>query len=62
MSELLLISDYVDTEQAEELRDRLDEDPDRYELVPKASFYEGYRDMEGFIATVEDEHLGSCSR
>ena len=56
--ELLLISDYVDTEEAEGLRDRLDEDPDRYELVPKVISYEGYRDMEDFIATVEDKHLG----
>ena len=55
--EILLISDYMDDEESEKLRDNIDEDPDCYERIPKAESREGYEDMENFIATVEDEHL-----
>jgi hypothetical protein len=55
--EILLISDYMDDEEAEKLRDEIDEEPERYERIPRAESYEGYNDMEDFIATVEDEHL-----
>jgi hypothetical protein len=58
--EILMISDYMDTEdteETEELREQLEEDPDRYEPLPKADSREGYRDMEDFIATMEDERL-----
>ena len=55
--EILFISDYMDDEEIDRLRDQLDEEPDRYERIPKVESYEGYRDMEDFIATVEDEHL-----
>lgn len=55
--EILLISEYMDDEEIEKLRDKIDENPDRYERVPKAEPYEGYQDMEDFIATVEDKHL-----
>jgi hypothetical protein len=55
--EFLLISDYMDDGEAERLRDKIDEEPDRYERIPKAEPHEGYEDMEDFIATVEDEHL-----
>ncbi len=54
---LLLISDYMDSEEVEELSRRLEEEPERYELLPKASSHEGYREMEEFIATVQDERL-----
>ncbi len=55
--ELLFVSDYIDTEEAEKLKRKIDDDPDRYEPLPKADSYEGYQDIEDFIATVEDEHL-----
>jgi hypothetical protein len=55
--ELLFVSDYVDMEEAEKLKKHIDDDPDRYESLPKADSYQGYQDMEDFIATVEDEHL-----
>ena len=55
--EILLISDYMDDEETEKLRDKIDEESDRYELIPKAESHEGYEDMQDFIATVEDEHL-----
>jgi len=55
--EILLISDYMDDEESKKLRDNIDEEPDRYERIPKAESHEGYEAMEDFIATVEDEHL-----
>jgi hypothetical protein len=55
--EILLISDYMDDEESDNLSDRIDEDTERYEQIPKAESYEGYRDMEDFIATVKDDHL-----
>ncbi len=55
--ELLFISDYMDEEEAERLREQVDNYPDRYEPLPKADSHEGYQDMEDFIATVEDERL-----
>jgi hypothetical protein len=55
--EILLISDYMNDEETERLRDNIDENPDRYEPIPKAEPREGYEDIEDFIATVKDEHL-----
>lgn len=55
--EILLISDYMDDEETENLSARIEEDYRRYELIPKVESYEGYDDMEDFIATVKDEHL-----
>ena len=55
--EILFISEYMDDEETEKLRGKIDEDPERYEPIPKADPHEGYEDMEEFIATVEDERL-----
>jgi len=55
--EILLISEYMDDEEIEKLRDKIDENRDLYERVPKAEPHEGYQDMEDFIATVEDKHV-----
>lgn len=55
--EILFLSEYGDDKETEKLRDRIDDKPERYERIPKVESYEGYRDMEDFIATVEDEHL-----
>lgn len=55
--EILFISDYLDDTEAEKLRDDVDENPKRYKPIAKAQSYEGYHDMEDFIATAEDEHL-----
>jgi len=55
--EILFLSEYVDDEESGTRRDRIDDEPDRYEKVPKAEPHEGYGDMQDFIATVEDEHL-----
>ena len=54
---LLLISDYMDDDESKKLKDKIDENFDRYEPLPKAESYEGYEDMEDFIGTVSDEHL-----
>jgi len=55
--EIVFISDYADEEEMGKLRDEIDENPDRYEAIPRTESYEGYDDMADFIATVEDEHL-----
>ena len=55
--EIVFISDYIEDAHLEELKDKIDENPARYEPIPKAESYEGYDDMVDFIATVEDEHL-----
>ncbi len=54
--EILFTSDYMDEMEAEKLSD-VDEDPERYEPIPKTESYEGYQGMGDFIATVEDAHL-----
>ena len=54
--EILSIADCTDDE-TEELKEDIDENPDRYEVVPRTEAYEGYRDIEDFIATVQDERL-----
>ena len=55
--EILLFSEYDDYEETKELREKIDDTPDRYEPIPKAESYEGYEDMRSFIDTVENEHL-----
>ena len=55
--QILFLSEYRDDEETEKLKDRIDDEPDRYERIPKAESHEGYEDMQDFIATVEDEHL-----
>jgi len=55
--EILFLSDYMDNEERGRLRGRIDDDPDRYERIPKAESHEGYEDMVDFIATVKDERL-----
>jgi len=55
--EILFTSDYMDNKESDKLRDNIDEEPKRYEQIPKAEPREGYEDMEAFVATVKDEHL-----
>ena len=55
--EILFLSEYMDDEETRKLKDRIEEEFDRYELIPRAESHEGYRDMQTFIATVEDKHL-----
>jgi len=55
--DILYISKDTDDEETEKLKDRIEEEFDRYERIPKAESHEGYQDMGAFIATVEDEHL-----
>ncbi len=55
--EILFLSEYTEDEETEKLKDKIDEESDRYERIPKAESQEGYGDMQDFIATVEDEHL-----
>lgn len=55
--EILFVSEGMDDEETGKLKNQIEEELGRYELIPKAESYEGYRDMQAFIATVEDDHL-----
>lgn len=55
--EILFISEYMDDEEAGKLKDQIEEEFERYKPIPKSESHEGYRDMQDFITTVEDEHL-----
>jgi len=55
--EILFLSEYLDDEEAEKLKEKIDNDPDSYEKIPKAESHEGYGDMVDFIATVKDKRL-----
>lgn len=56
--EILLVSDEVMlTDEVEEIYERIDSERDRYLDIPTDSSREGYRDMEAFAETVEDENL-----
>jgi len=55
--EILFVSEDMDDEETGKLKNQIEEELDRYEPIPKADPYDGYRDMQAFIATVEDEHL-----
>ena len=55
--EILFFSNYMDDENNVRLKNRIEEEFDRYELVLQAESHEGYRDMQGFIATVKNERV-----
>ena len=55
--EILFVSEGMDDEETGKLKNQIEEELGRYEPIPKAESYEGYRDMQAFIATVEDDHL-----
>jgi len=55
--EILFISEHMDDEETEELRDRIEEKFERYEQIPRVESHEGYRDMVDFIAALDNEHL-----
>ena len=54
---LLLIANNMDYEETKKLRDKIDDNFDRYEQLPKAQSYEGYEDIEDFIGTISDDNL-----
>jgi hypothetical protein len=55
--EILFISEHMDDEESEKLKERIEEDFKRYERIPKAESHEGYQEMVDFIATVDNERL-----
>jgi hypothetical protein len=55
--EILFISDYMGDEEAREVTDRIEEDSERYEPIPRAEPNEGYQDMVDFITNIDNEHL-----
>ena len=54
---ILFVSECMDDVETVKMKNQIEEELDRYEPIPKAESYEGYRDMQVFIATVEDDHL-----
>ena len=54
---ILFVSECMDDVETVKMKNQIEEELGRYELIPKAESYEGYRDMQVFIATVEDDHL-----
>ncbi|MCJ7744385.1 MAG: UPF0158 family protein [Dehalococcoidales bacterium] len=57
--EILFLSEYTDNEETRKLRDKIEEESDRYERIPKAESHEGYEEMQDFIATVKDKRLAA---
>jgi hypothetical protein len=55
--EILFVSDYMDEEETSGLKERIEEDFQRYERIPKAESYQGYQDMVDSISTVDNERL-----
>ena len=57
--EILFLSEYTDDEETGKLKDKIEEESDRYERIPKAESHEGYDEMQDFIATVKDKRLAA---
>ena len=57
--EILFLSEYTDDEETGKLKDKMEEESNRYERIPKAESHEGYEEMQDFIATVKDKHLAA---
>ena len=55
--EILFVSEGMDDVETGKLKNQIEEELNRYEPIPKADPYGGYRGMQAFIATVEDDHL-----
>lgn len=55
--EILFLSEYMDDEETGNLKDKIEEEPDRYERIPKAESHDGYKDMRDFIGMVKDDRL-----
>lgn len=54
--EILFVSEYMDYEGID-IENRIEEEYERFERIPQIESYEAYRDMEDFIATIDDQHL-----
>ena len=54
--EILFVSEYMNDEVID-IKNRIEEEYERFERIPQTESYEAYRDMEDFIATIDDKHL-----
>ena len=54
---ILFVSECMDDVETVKMKNQIEEELGRYELIPKVESFGGYRDMQAFIATVENEHL-----
>jgi len=55
--EVIFVSDFMDTEEIEEIEEELSAGFERYIKIQKMPPREGYEDMKDFIETVQDENL-----
>ena len=55
--EVIIDSDYYGEPDREKLFNKIEQNSERYNLIPTISSYEGYQDMENFIYTVGNEKL-----
>jgi hypothetical protein len=54
--EIIFFSDDDDSETGE-LKNRIYNEPDVFEAIPRIESYQAYSDMEDFIASVKDENM-----
>ena len=54
--EILFVSEYMNDEVID-IKNRIEEEYERFEQIPQVKSYEGYRDMEDFIATIDNNRL-----
>ena len=54
---ILFVSECMDDVETVKMKNQIEEVLGRYEPIPKMESFEGYRDMQAFIATIENEHL-----
>ncbi len=55
--EVLLVSDNLGYIEAQQERERIEEEFDRFLPIPQSGSSAGYEDMDAFVETVEDERL-----
>ena len=55
--DIVLVSDHDDDQENRKLIDKISENPDRYEPIPKAGSRQIYEDMEDFIVTIKDGNI-----
>jgi len=55
--DIMLVSDSNNDQETTKLIDKIKENPDRYEPIPKTGSRQTYEDMEYFIATIKDPHI-----
>lgn len=55
--EVILVSAKAPLDELRKIKERFDNDPSRYKIIPRVSSRDSYKDMEEFIGTVRDAKL-----